>query len=91
MKNNTIIEFADNGIIVRYENDGIAEVWEEEMHSGVETIKRAYGNLVRNTIESFRDEEKEAALGYKVLLEIVPIMDEGGLKFKKKEMGHDEL
>lgn len=86
MKNNTIIEFADNGIIVRYENNGIAEVLEDkEGQYGYETIKRAYGSLVANTIECFRDEEKEAALGYKVLLEVVPIMDEGGLKFKKKE------
>lgn len=92
MKNDTIMEYADNGIIIRYDDGFSVEVWENkddfenEYTAGVEdSVARSYGQIVKNTIECFDDDTKKKAIGYKVLLEIVPVFEEKNLYFKKKK------
>lgn len=38
MKNNTIMEYADNGIIIRYEDDLTTEVYEDKQNCDEETF-----------------------------------------------------
>lgn len=96
MKNNTIFEYVDNGIIIRYEaSSNFTEV--KEVHNDedcgyhltpnifLNAVARSYGSIVANTIDCFDDDIKQEALGYKVLLEVVPVFEEKHLFPKRKK------
>lgn len=92
MKENTIIEFADNGIIIKYENNpDLKTVLEnksdksykfEYLNETFKSIAYAYGSIVCDTIESFDDDTKKMALGYKVSLTVEPILNNKDLNIK---------
>ncbi len=96
MKNNTIMEYAENGIIIRYEDDyNMTEVFEDKrdcyenifpmLNDAMRTIAKAYGGLIANTLDCFDDDVKRNAIGYKVNIEIVPVFDRNKLIPKQKK------
>lgn len=95
MKNNTIMEYAENGIIIRYEDDDITEVYEDKkdcyedtfptLNNGIKTIAKTYGEHVCNILDAFDDDVKKNAIGYKVNIEIVPVFDRNKLIPKQKK------
>lgn len=96
MKNNTVFEYADNGIIIRYESSAdLTEVIEAKSNQGDEyppmfndfmnAVAKSYGKLVANTIDCFDDDVKKEAIGFKVFLEIVPVFEEKHLFPKRKK------
>lgn len=93
MINKTILEYADNGVIIRHEN-GLVEIKEDNSQYGDEyfkgmsdtqkTLAEAYGEIVANTLECFSEEEYRKAVGFKVNIEVVPVFDEKKLIPKQK-------
>lgn len=95
MKNNTIMEYADNGIIVRYKDDTTTEIYEDKQNcdeetfpqfiAEVRTIAKAYGSIIANTLDCFDDDVKRNAIGFKVNIEIVPVFNRNKLIPKQKK------
>ena len=96
MKNNSIFEFADNGIIIRYENDSCVEIMEHDtplkktflkqidLTKDQKTIGLLYGGVIANTLQCFDEETFSKAVGFKVNLELTPIFEKKQLIPKKK-------
>lgn len=86
MKNNSTFEFADNGIIVRY-NDNYVEIMEHEpklnktflkqidLTKEQKTIGLLYGGIIANSLQCFDEETFSKALGFKINIEITPIFE----------------
>lgn len=91
-KSFTKMEYAENGIIIRYDFDNAPEVYETEkgeLSSRVESyhdiISKAYGELIANNMEIEAEEiDKEQYFGLNVKIEITPIRKEKDLFFKTK-------
>lgn len=95
MKNNSIFEFADNGIIIRYD-DSFVEIMEHEprlnktfvkqidLTKEQKTIGLLYGGIIANTLQCFDEETFSKAVGFKVNLELTPVFDKKQLIPKKK-------
>lgn len=95
MKNNSTFEFADNGIIVRYD-DNYVEIMEHEpslkntflkqidLTKEQKTIGLSYGGIIANTLQCFDEETFCNAAGFKVNLELTPIFEKKQLIPKKK-------
>lgn len=87
MKNNTTFVYADNGIIVRYEDDGSMDVMEQNVNlentflkqidltEKQKTIGLMYGGIVTNSLRCFDDEILQKVKGFRVQLEITPIFE----------------
>lgn len=96
MKNNSIFEFADNGIIIRYENDSCVEIMEHDtklkktflkqtdLTKEQKTIGLLYGAIIANTLQCFDEDVLREAVGFKVNLELTPVFYKKQLIPKKK-------
>lgn len=92
MKQKTIVEYADNGIIVKYD-DGAIEVKEssssdsfleqDDLTNDQKTIGLQYGGIIANIINGFPQGTLDCAYGYKINIEITPILDDRKLTFRK--------
>ena len=93
MKQKTILEYADNGIIIKYD-DGMIEVKEsnssdsfleqDDLTDDQKTIGLQYGGIIANSVNCFSTDILNAAIGYRIDIEITPILDERKLTFRKK-------
>lgn len=91
MKNNTILKFADNGIIVHYEDDGSMEIMEHntnlentflkqiDLKEKQKTIGLMYGGIVANSLQCFNEDVLREAVGFKINIELTPIYNKKNL------------
>ena len=94
-KQRTVLEFADNGIIIRYE-DNLVEIMEHEpnlkktflkqidLSSEQKTIGLLYGGVIANSLQCFDEETICRAVGFKVNIELTPVFESKNLIPKKK-------
>lgn len=91
MRNNTILEIADNGVIIRRESYDSVKVYEQSSSRKVynstkeqvfDMIADAYKDVV---VETLNDTDMPSGtVGYRIALEIVPVTDEKKLIPKRK-------
>lgn len=91
MRNNTILEIADNGVIIRRESYDSVKVSEQSSSRKVynstkeqvfDMIADAYKDVV---VETLNDTDMPSdTVGYRITLEIVPVTDEKKLIPKRK-------